>query len=227
MKPIILFDLDGTLTDPREGITKSVQHALRAYGIEETDLDKLCLFIGPPLMDSFKEFYGLDDREARDAIGVFQEYFAVKGIYENRVYPGIRELLSELRKAGCTLLVATSKPEQFAKQILAHFGLREFFDLVGGADMEEIRVRKGDVILYTLDRLEKLTGKPVCRSRVFMVGDRMHDVMGAKEAGISCVGVLYGYGDRRELTKAGADELAESVPELHRLLNRLASSDDC
>lgn len=218
MKTTILFDLDGTLTDPKEGITKSVQYALRAYGIEEPDLDKLCPFIGPPLVDSFKEFYGLDEQEARAAIPVFHQYFTVKGIFENRVYPGIRELLTELREAGCTLAVATSKPELFAEQILDYFNLRDLFDLVGGADMEETRVRKGDVILYTLGRLEQLIGEPVCRSRVLMVGDRMHDVQGAKETGLSCVGVLYGYGDRDELTKAGADELAESVPALRQLL---------
>lgn len=225
MKSIILFDLDGTLTDPKEGITKSVQHALRAYGIEEPDLDKLCPFIGPPLTDSFREFYGFDEDEARAAIPVFHEYFVDRGIFENRVFPGIRTLLSDLKEAGCILAVATSKPELFAGQILAHFKLREFFDLVGGADMEETRVRKGDVILYTLDQLEKLMGEPICRSRVLMVGDRMHDVIGAKEAGIACVGVLYGYGDREELTKAGADELAESVPDLHRFLLGMVGSD--
>lgn len=218
MKSIILFDLDGTLTDPKEGITKSVQHALRAYGIEEPDLDKLCPFIGPPLADSFQEFYGFDEEKAREAIPVFHEYFVDRGIFENRVFPGIRALLSELKEAGCILAVATSKPELFAGQILDHFKLLEFFDLVGGADMEETRVRKGDVILYTLAQLEKLMGEPICRSRVLMVGDRMHDVIGAKEAGIACVGVLYGYGDREELTKAGADKLAESVPELHQFL---------
>lgn len=221
MKSIILFDLDGTLTDPREGITKSVQHALKAYGIEEPDLDKLCPFIGPPLADSFQEFYGFNEKEARAAIPVFHEYFIDRGIFENRVFPGIEALLSELKEAGCTLAVATSKPELFAGQILDHFKLREFFALVGGADMEETRVKKGDVILYTLKQLEKLMGEPICRSRVLMVGDRMHDVIGAKEAGIACMGVLYGYGDREELTKAGADELAESVPDLHQRLLRL------
>lgn len=153
MNHIILFDLDGTLTDPKEGITKSVQHALQAYGIDEPDLDKLCPFIGPPLSDSFKEYYGFSEAQAREAIGYFHEYFTKQGMFENKVYPGIREMLTRLKDAGLTLAVATSKPEPFAIQILEHFDLLSYFTLVGGADMEEIRVRKGDVIAYTLDRL--------------------------------------------------------------------------
>ena len=153
MNHIILFDLDGTLTDPKEGITKSVQHALQAYGIDEPDLDKLCPFIGPPLSDSFKEYYGFSEAQAREAIGHFHEYFTKQGMFENKVYPGIREMLIRLKDAGLTLAVATSKPEPFAIQILEHFDLLSYFTLVGGADMEEIRVRKGDVIAYTLDRL--------------------------------------------------------------------------
>ena len=153
MNHIILFDLDGTLTDPKEGITKSVQHALQAYGIDEPDLDKLCPFIGPPLSDSFKEYYGFSEAQAREVIGHFHEYFTKQGMFENKVYPGIREMLTRLKDAGLTLAVATSKPEPFAIQILEHFDLLSYFTLVGGADMEEIRVRKGDVIAYTLDRL--------------------------------------------------------------------------
>ena len=177
MNHIILFDLDGTLTDPKEGITKSVQHALQAYGIDEPDLDKLCPFIGPPLSDSFKEYYGFSEAQAREAIDHFHEYFTKQGMFENKVYPGIREMLTRLKDAGLTLAVATSKPEPFAIQILEHFDLLSYFTLVGGADMEEIRVRKGDVIAYTLDRLgttpeeskvirseERRVGKE-CRSR--------------------------------------------------------------
>ena len=165
MNHIILFDLDGTLTDPKEGITKSVQHALQAYGINEPDLDKLCPFIGPPLSDSFKEYYGFSEAQAREAIGYFHEYFTKQGMFENKVYPGIREMLTRLKDAGLTLAVATSKPEPFAIQILEHFDLLSYFTLVGGADMEEIRVRKGDVIAYTLDRL----GTTPEESKVIMV----------------------------------------------------------
>ena len=194
MNHIILFDLDGTLTDPKEGITKSVQHALQAYGIDEPDLDKLCPFIGPPLSDSFKEYYGFSEAQAREAIDHFHEYFTKQGMFENKVYPGIREMLARLKDAGLTLAVATSKPEPFAIQILEHFDLLSYFTLVGGADMEEIRVRKGDVIA--------------------MVGDRKHDIIGAHENQLPCAAVLYGYGSREEFTENGADYQIETVEEL-------------
>lgn len=215
MDKVILFDLDGTLTDPKEGITKSVQYALRAHGIEVEDRDQLCPFIGPPLSDSFREFYGFSESDARAAIDSYRVYFSDKGKFENKVYEGIDRMLETLTKAGFTLAVATSKPEYFAEQILEHFNLRNWFKLVGGADMEETRVRKGDVITYTLDRLGiRPQDKPV-----MMVGDRLHDVLGAKENGLPCVGVLYGYGSEKELTEAGAVSLAESVEALtERLL---------
>lgn len=214
MEKIILFDLDGTLTDPKEGITKAVQHALKAYGIEENNLDSLCPFIGPPLVDSFMEFYGFNEKDAREAIPVFHEYFTRQGMFENKVYPGMEKMLGSLNEAGFTLAVATSKPEIFAEQILEHFGLHSFFKLVGGADMEETRVKKGDVIEYTLKRLK---ADPAV-TPVIMVGDRKHDVIGAAENGIDCIGVLYGYGSSKELSGAGAKYLAESVGELEKLL---------
>lgn len=221
MKHIVLFDLDGTLTDPMVGITRSVQHALKAYGIIEEDLEKLCPFIGPPLSDSFQEFYGFSENDAREAIPVFHEYFVDRGMYENRVYDGMEELLGALKDAGFTLAVATSKPEIFAERILEHFKLLSYFELVGGADMEEIRVRKGDVILYTLERLNAGKTPSEGKCDVIMVGDRKHDVLGAKEAGIPCIGVLYGYGSREELEEAGADYIAGTVEELKSiLLNR-------
>ena len=210
MNRVILFDLDGTLTDPRVGITRAVQHALRAYGIEEPDPDTLCPFIGPPLTDSFKEFYGFSDQDAREAIPVFHEYFIERGMFENQVYEGMEEMLSRLLRAGYRLAVATSKPEPFAIQILEHFQLLSYFELVGGADMEEIRVRKGDVIAYTLERL----GVDPKTAPVIMVGDRKHDVIGAAEQGIPCVGVLYGYGSREELLEAGAVQVVQTVEEL-------------
>ena len=177
MNHIILFDLDGTLTDPKEGITKSVQHALQAYGIDEPDLDKLCPFIGPPLSDSFKEYYGFSEAQAREAIDHFHEYFTKQGMFENKVYPGITHLLKKCREQ---------------------------------ADMEEIRVRKGDVIAYTLDRL----GTTPEESKVIMVGDRKHDIIGAHENQLPCAAVLYGYGSREEFTENGADYQIETVEEL-------------
>ncbi len=197
------------------GITRSVQHALRYYGIEEPDLDKLCPFIGPPLTDSFQELYGFSLPQAKEAIEIYREYFSVTGIFENEVYPGIPEMLGMLKEKGFTLAVATSKPEEYSIRILEHFGLDPYFALVGGADMTETRVKKGEIIAYTLDRL----GVNSKETPVMMVGDRKHDVIGAKENGIPCVGVLFGYGSREELLEAGADALVESVKELGEVLS--------
>lgn len=211
-KQYILFDLDGTLTDPMVGITKSVQYALRYYGIEEPDLKTLCPFIGPPLRDSFMEFYGFSQEQASEAIAKYREYFSKTGLYENMEYPGIRDLLARLKAMGRNLYVATSKPELFAKQILEHFRLTEYFDFIGGADLDETRVRKGDVIRYVLEE-NKITD----RTQVVMIGDREHDILGARENGIASVGVLYGYGSFEELSASGADELADSIQALGRM----------
>lgn len=212
-KQFILFDLDGTLTDPMVGITKSVQYALRHYGIEETDLKKLCPFIGPPLQDSFMEYYGFSEEKAAEAIGVYREYFSKTGLYENMEYSGIRDMLAGLKAAGKNLYVATSKPELFAKQILEYFRLTEYFDFIGGADMGETRVKKGDVIRYVLKE-NQITDL----DQVMMVGDRKHDIIGAKENGLESTGVLYGYGSREELETAKADWIVDTVEALGRLL---------
>ena len=169
-KEYLLFDLDGTLTDPKEGITKSVQYALKHYGIWVDDLDSLCPFIGPPLKDSFQKYYGFPEEQAKEAIQVYREYFSVKGWRENKVFPCIPEMLGELKTAGKKLYLATSKPEVFAKQILEHFGLTSYFEFIGGADLEETRVRKGDVIRYVVDTCG-LSGK---KEQILMVGDREH-----------------------------------------------------
>lgn len=219
-KKYILFDLDGTLTDPKEGITKAVQYSLHHYGIEERDLDALCPFIGPPLRDSYIKFYGFSQEKATEAISVYREYFCREGWVQNRVYPGIPELLGALRDHGKKLYVATSKPEPFAVQILEHFGLADFFDGIGGADLEETRVRKGDVIAYVRERfglLKDEDGSDLA-SDIVMIGDREHDVIGAGEQGLECIGVLYGYGSRRELDEGGAARIAASVEELRPLL---------
>ena len=150
-KDYLLFDLDGTLTDPKEGITKAVQYALKHYGIQVDDLDCLCPFIGPPLKDSFQKYYDFPEQQAKEAIQVYREYFSVTGWSQNKVFPGIPEMLGELKAAGKKLYLATSKPEVFAKRILEHFDLASYFEFVGGADLEETRVGKGDVIQYVLD----------------------------------------------------------------------------
>lgn len=206
----IFMDLDGTLTNPRLGITKSVQYALAANHIHEPDLDKLCCYIGPPLRASFKEYHGLDDEEAGLAVSKYREYFTDSGIFENEVYDGMERLLARLGKAGKKLIVATSKPEYFARKILEHFALAGYFTDICGAALDESRTAKEEVIRYAMDKngIQDLTS-------VVMVGDRLHDVVGAKAAGIASIGVLYGFGSREELENAGADRIADTVEALY------------
>ena len=209
----VLFDLDGTLTDPGEGITNSVAYALRQFGIENTDRTQLYKFIGPPLKQSFMQYYGFSDQQAEEAVAQYRVYFAPKGLFENKVYPGVPQLLAQLRAKGYKLLLATSKPEGFAVQILEHFGLLEYFDLAAGATMDGSRVAKADVIAYALQKAGVTD-----RTRAVMVGDRLHDVEGAKAQGLACIGVLYGYGDAAELTAAGAAHLAATPAEVLQYL---------
>ena len=205
----ILFDLDGTLTDPGIGITASVSHALVRFGITPPHKSELYKFIGPPLGESLMKYFGMTKEESVLAIEYYREYFRVKGIFENEVYSGIPEMLKYLRDSGCRLLVATSKPEVFAVKILEHFGLAEYFDVIAGADLEGKRGAKADVIRDALGRagIKEL-------SECIMVGDRLHDIEGAEQAGICSVGVLWGYGSRAELTAAGAKYIAENIGDI-------------
>ena len=212
MYQTILFDLDGTLTDPGEGITNSVAYSLRHYGIDVADRRELYKFIGPPLYESYINFYGFSEAQAHEAVEVYREYYRPKGIFENRVYDGIPELLRTLKAAGKTLLVATSKPEGFSRQILEHYGLSGFFDFVAGSTLDGSRIRKGDVIAYALSR----TGADP--KSCLMIGDREHDVLGAAEHGIPCLGVTFGYGSRHELKQAGAIYVANSVDDISRFI---------
>lgn len=225
MRKYILFDLDGTLTDPKEGITKSVQYALAHYGIEERDLDRLCPFIGPPLTDSFQQFYSFSPEQAVEAVEIYRSYFSRRGWKENRVIPGIPEMLARLKQANQTLLLATSKPEVFAVRILEAFGLKPYFDWIGAADLEGKRVRKADVIRHVLEQAH-LGTSPEVVSQCMMVGDREHDVLGARENGMDCIGVLFGYGSRRELEECGAFAIAETVRELEAMLLETPVSGD-
>ncbi len=202
----IFFDLDGTLTDPGPGITNSVAYALERYGIHVADRTALYPFIGPPLVDSFTRYYGFSAADARAAVDVYREYFSERGIFENAVYPGIPALLARLRAAGRKLVMATSKPEEFAVRIAEHFGIADCFDCIAGAAMDETRTQKWEVIEYALARCGVSD-----RDRVLMVGDREHDVLGAARCGIRCLGVLYGYGSREELTTAGSCAVVPSV----------------
>lgn len=210
---VVLFDLDGTLTDPALGITNSVIYALKHFGIEVSDRTKLYPFIGPPLLHSFAEFYGFHDAQCREATVYYREHYKEQGIFENKVYEGMEEMLARLRAAGLRLAVATSKPEPFAVQIIEHFHLAGFFDYVAGSTLEETRTDKAEVIEYALETL-----KVTDRSRVLMVGDREYDVIGAKKCGLDCMGVLYGYGSREELLAAGADYIAGQVADVADLI---------
>ncbi len=207
----LLFDLDGTLTDPALGITRAVQYALRHFGIEETNHEKLLSYIGPPLLDSFKG-YGLTDEQAREALRVYRVYFADVGLYENEVYAGIPAFLRDAQQAGYRLIMATSKPEMYACRLMQHFGLTEHFACIAGSDMAETRADKASVIRYALARV----GVTDVRETV-MIGDRKYDVEGAHAFGMPSVAVTYGYGSRTELETAGADRIVESVEELRNV----------
>lgn len=211
----ILFDLDGTLTDPKQGITRCVQYALAKMGIDEPDLDKLVPFIGPPLAESFQVFYGMSAAQAAAAVQYYRERFASVGLYENRVYPGITDLLTDLAVRQRTLVVATSKPTVFSVTILEHFGLAEYFRSVIGSNLDGTRVDKAEVIAAVLGELAD--NDP---GRTVMVGDRRHDIAGAHKNGLVAAGVAYGYGGRDELEQAGADYVVDSVADLRELLLR-------
>lgn len=209
MYEYVLFDLDGTLTDPGIGITNSVAYALKRWNIEVQDRKTLYRFIGPPLQDSFQEYYGFSAEDAIRAVDVYREYFREKGLFENEVYPGVEEMLKSLKAQGKTLIVATSKPEVFAIRILKHFQLDGYFTVIAGATMDSSRSRKGDVIAYAL----KEAGVTDL-SKAVMVGDREHDIIGAKQNGLDSIGVLFGYGDREEMEKAGATYIAPTVEDI-------------
>ena len=213
-KEFLLFDLDGTLIDPVEGITKSITYALDDFGIQVEDVTTLYPFIGPPLADSFAKYYGFDGQQTQRAVEKYREYFAKQGKFESKVYQGIPEALAQLRAGGKRLLVATNKPEHFAREILKHFGLDTYFEFIGGSDLEGERHNKGLVIGYVLKEMG-ITQPDAC----LMIGDREHDVLGAAQNAMECVGALYGYGGPEELSRAGAKTLVESPHQLCTLLD--------
>jgi len=209
----ILIDLDGTITNPKIGITKSVQYALKHFNIQIEDLNSLCKHIGPPLREGFIEYYGFSEEEAEQAVKKYREYYEVTGIYENEEYEGIEELLRKLKVAGKTMIVATSKPEKFAKKVIEYFHLEEYFDDICGSNLDSSRAEKAEVIHYALEK-NGITDL----SQVVMVGDRKYDIMGAKIEGIASVGVLYGFGSPEELIEAGADQIVATVENLYDVL---------
>ena len=209
----ILFDLDGTLTDSAPGILNSVRHACHKMQLAVPDEATLRRFLGPPLPPSFREYLHLNEADTARAVAAFREYYPERGIFENEVYPGIPALLADLKKDGKTVVMATSKPEAFARQIMEHFSLEGYFDAICGATMDETRTDKGEVIAYALQ-----TAGITPRQGVVMVGDREHDVKGAARNGLPCIGAVYGYGSAEELKAAGAVALAHTVTDLHALL---------
>ena len=212
MKQYLFFDLDGTVTDSKTGIIRSVQHALAHFNVSRADND-LLYFLGPPLRDSFGKIFDGDTAKAELAVQKYREYYSVTGIFENALYEGIGDLLTDLRSAGRVLSLATSKPELFALRILEHFGIADLFDHVAGAELNGPRNSKSSVLRHAcgLCGVEDM-------HQCLMVGDRKYDVLGAHAVGMPCAGVLYGYGSRSELEEAGAECLCDDVPALRQLL---------
>ena len=210
----ILFDLDGTLTDPGVGIINSVRYALKQYGLDG-DPKFLRRFIGPPLIDSFIKYYGFDEVKAREAVAYYREYYGPRGIFENQLYPGIPKLLQTLFERGKKLALATSKPTVYARQILAHFQIDRYFaeELLIGSYLDGRRTKKAEVIAAALALL------PPEKAKTVMVGDRKFDVVGARANGIAAIAVTYGYGERAELEAAGPTHFAHTVPELLAILD--------
>jgi len=280
LKHLILFDLDGTLTESGPGITKSVQYALRKFGIEEPDPDKLRVFVGPPLIEMFQQYAGLSKEDAKAGVVYYREYFQAKGIFENALYPGISEMLLHLKEKGFVLGIASSKPEPYVLQIADYFDITRFFDVIVGSTMAETRTKKSEVIEEALLRYaaflhgeevsriqkedsvltptndqyganaannrakvtEELRNAAVTaeqhkaavaaeqhnaavteelRNTAVMVGDKSHDILGAREAGLRCVGVLYGYGTKEEIDGAAPFAEAQTVEELEAILLKL------
>lgn len=215
MKDILLFDLDGTLTDPKEGITKSVQYALAHFGIEVKDLNELLCFIGPPLIESFQMFYGFSEEKALEATVKYRERYKDIGIFENGIYDGILELLDACKKAGKKLCLATSKPEIFAVRILERYGMAEYFDEAVGSTIDGSINTKDEVIREAFRRLGINSDED--KARVIMIGDRKHDIIGAKKCGLSSIGVRFGYAEEGELEEAGADYIVATVDELCKM----------
>lgn len=209
----IFLDLDGTLTDSKEGILNCIKYALSKFGIEENDNNKLMKYAGPPLYVSFTTFNGFDDEKAKKAIEYYRERFATIGIFENRAYDGAEELLQKLTAAGRILVLATSKPLVYAEQIVKKYRLRPYLKFISGAELDGTRDSKTEVIEYAIEKT-KITD----RSKIIMVGDRRQDILAAKECGITSCGVRFGYAEEGELENAGADYIADDFDELYKIL---------
>lgn len=215
MKDYILFDLDGTIVNSEAGIYNSIKYSLNKFGIKETDTTKLKPFIGPPLSESFNRYYGFTGIDLENSVKYYREYYSKTGLYEVAVYDGVKDLLFNLKKAGKKLVLATSKPEPFAKEVLRFIGLDKYFTFVFGATFDSSRAKKDQVIAYAL------TTAKIDPVNAIMVGDRFHDIEGAKANNMQSVGVLYGFGSFDELKNANADYIVKTSSEALNLLLKL------
>ena len=212
----VLFDLDGTLSNSKEGITKCVQYALKHFGIEEPDRDKLEIFIGPPLVDSFMNFYGMSLEDAKIATAKYRERYTPIGIHEASMYPGTRECIEELKKQGYIIGMASSKPEEYCRIILEDFGILDLFDDVVGATMDGRIDSKEEVLMEVFRRWSHYGKDEMC-----LIGDSIYDVEGANLVGIPCIAVSYGFGDVKQMTEAGAVAVIDNLVELPGVLEKM------
>lgn len=211
----ILFDLDGTIINSEEGITKCVQYALRAKGIEEPDLKKLLCFIGPPLEPSFREHYGMTEDEAWESVVKYRERFDVEGIFECSLYEGVKETIISLKEKGYVLALASSKPETACRRIIEHFGLTPYFDEIVGATLDGSIGTKEEV-LEELGR--RMAHMQITKDEMCLIGDTKYDAAGAKIFGIRCIGVSYGFGTREDMLAAGAEAVFDGIEEVERYI---------
>lgn len=212
----IFFDLDGTLTEPKEGIANSIMYAFERIGVPHSkNIDDYGKYIGPPLRESFVKYGNVDADRVEEALSLYREYYSVKGILENELYPGIDELLSRLKADGYKLALATSKPHVYAVRVLECFDLNKYFDFISGSELDGTRDSKSDVVKYALDELM------ISANDAIMVGDRSFDALGAGEHGVRCIGVTYGHGTKEELINAGAVDMADDTNELYEKIIQL------
>ena len=209
----VLFDLDGTVSDSGRGITNSVKYALKKFGIEEDDYEKLRRFVGPPLYASFEKYYGFSHEKAVKAVEYYREYYNAGGIFELEIYDGIFDLLKALKKSGKRVILATSKPEIYAEKIAERFGFSEYFDNISGALLDGSRIEKADIIEYALEKV----GNPDKKDCI-MIGDTAFDVIGANAFSMDSIGVTYGYGTREELEAAGATYIVDMAEDIKKIL---------
>ena len=207
-----IFDLDGTIMDSAQGIVRSVEYALEKMGVTEYDDERNYRFIGPPLVDSFMEYYSMSEEEALQAVAYYRERYSVTGIYEARMYDGVRELLTELKNLGVKLYIGSSKPEKYVRMILEKQGILDLFDYVAGATFDESRNNKEQVLTYLFEQVE------IDKKSAVMIGDRYHDIDGAHYVKIPCIAVLYGFGNEAEFKKHGAEYIAADTDEILKII---------